>query len=292
MRSTLLQQSASEVFPVSSVSTISQPQTSLVEQELLCPLPRRAHLTSATRTFHRLLWNLCIGTFLILFFFARRDIETWDALLRQGQVAQAEVMFKHISASGGNLTFYLNYGFYVQGRYCYGETPVSESRYYKTEAGDPLPVTYLPGTKNIWQAGQINTKQRNRRLTIWIVWTFAATGLMGTILTSFIVNAKKQLWLLQNGIPATATITRIELTNANTTSELISYRVTYRYKVPHRHKAGYRSLEDTIYVKPEVAEKYKRDGSYLSVLYDAQDPTKSLAYSQITAARLDAVTNS
>lgn len=265
---------------VAKMDANGQPYAYQMEAELMSPAPRHARLTSGTRATRLFLWNLLLGTFCVLLFFARRDLASWDALLQRGVVTQAQIIQKYTSQSKNGLTYHIDYGFYAQQEYCYGEMSVSESYFTRTEVGNKIPVTYLPESNGeIWQAGEITQERRHARQNIWIASTIGAMGVLGIIITCSLANWNNQLYLLQNGVVVPGTITEIRPSRPNYPEH--GYTVTYRYPV------GKKRILQTIYLPQNAAEQYTQGNPFLTVLYHSVDPYKSLPYIQITAARLD-----
>lgn len=267
---------------VSTFDLMGRPYTHQVEVELTSGTPRQAHMTPGTVTLRRWLWNILIGIFCVLVFFGRRDIESWDALIKRGVPIIGKVNGRHTTTNKGHTYYHIDYAFNAEQHYCTGSYSTSYDDYYSTLDNSPVTVTYLPGSAGeIWQPGVATTQRREDRLLIWTIVTLGITLSNGLIIVLCNANWKNQLRVLQTGIAVSGVVTEGKVTSGSKGEKY--YYLTYRYSV------GARPIDKKITVSKQEYEKYTQGNPYLSVLYDSENPEKSLAYFQIKNARLDSL---
>ncbi|MBC8134884.1 MAG: hypothetical protein H8F28_03240 [Fibrella sp.] len=265
------------VAPTQQVAAGEQ-HTHAIEPELLGVRPRTARWTEKTVAMRRLLWNLMVGTALILLFFARNDLATWDALIAHGVPVTASVYEKDVSR-GKTTSYHLRYTFYGDGLLCYGTDSVSSAAFESANIGDTIPVTYLPGSKGEkWQQGTATVSRRDDRFYQWIFAGFFGVGAFAIGLALFENEMREQLRLLQHGRPA---IGRVVSGNITTHKSTKTYWVRYEY-------TAYQNIvcADSVPVPQAAYEQYTLGNPYLTVVYDEAQYNKSKPYFQLTAAEL------
>lgn len=281
MGRTLFQQSQSadpvSVNPTMQVVATEQ-HSHVVEPELLGVRPRTARWIDRTVTYRRLIWNLMFGTALVLLFFARNDLATWDALIDRGVPVTASVYDKTVY-HGKSTTYSLRYSFYGDGLLWYGSDSVSHSAFDAANIGDTIPVTYLPGSRGEkWQQGIATELQRNNRFWEWIFAGFFGVGVLGIGLALFENEMRGQLRLLQYGI---STVGRVVSGNITTHKGAKVYWIRYAYTT-HENMLWSNSVS----VPQATYEQYTLGNPYLTVVYDETKQNKSKPYFLLTAAEL------
>lgn len=279
---TIIPPSVVNVPEVTTLDDRGKPYTHQIEVELISDTPRQAHLTPRTLKLRRWLWNILISMFCVLFFFARRDIENWDALIQRGVPIIGKVYGKHIGTTKNNTFYYIDYAFEADQHYCYGSYMTSYNDYHSPLNNSPVTVTYLPGSAGeIWQLGVTTQPQRDDRLAKWAWVTLSIALSSGLVIVCCNANWKNQLQAIQNGIAVTGVVTAGKVVAVSQTEKY--YFMTYQYSV------GARLIKKRIMVSEQHYYRYALGNPYISVLYHLKNPKKSLAYFQIKNAQLSSL---
>ncbi|MBC7806237.1 MAG: hypothetical protein H7145_08810, partial [Akkermansiaceae bacterium] len=253
-------------------------QMHTIEPELLGVRPRSARWTDRTVAVRRLLWNLMFGTVLILFFFGRNDLTTWDALIARGVPTVASVWEKDVS-HGKHTSYYLRYTFTTDELLCYGTQSVSRSEYESARIGDTFSVTYLPGSNGEkWQLGTATRQRRDARSGQWLFAGFIAVASFGFAIALFESEMRGQRRLLRTGL---VTVGRVVSGKITTHKSSKTYSIDYEF-MTDKTVACTRSVTVS---QPEY-ERYTPNDPYLTVVYDENDCNRSKPYFRLTAAEL------
>lgn len=252
-------------------------QTHTIEPELLGVRPRSARWTERTVAVRRLLWNLMFGTALILFFFGRNDLATWDALIARGVPTVASVWEKDVS-HGKHTSYRLRYTFTGDELLCYGTESVSRDEYESARIGDTFPVTYLTGSNGEkWQMGAATPERRDERLRNWLFGGFVAIASFGIAIALFENEMRGQMRLLRNGLVTVGRVVSSNITNTNSKTYSINYEFTANNVAPYTKSVA---------VSQQEYERYTLNNPCLTIVYDEIDCKRSKPYFQLTAAEL------
>ena len=249
---------------------------SVLEPELMRPTPRHAHYTSLTqgsRVIGLALWLFITG---ILFYLASRDAGELKRLVSNGQMSAAVVSDKHAYRGRRSSRYYIDYEYQVGQTVYSGAEEVRSSQYLDTSIGDELPITYERDDPNVYRLGAVTADMANHAVGVYVVLIGVVCTLFAVFLAYIETTNKQQMLLLQEGIPATATVT--EKSSRNTGKTTI-YSLSYTFDVDGE------TVQNTLAV-PYDMQEYLYPGSQFSVLYMPGNPGESVPYRAIRNATL------
>ena len=251
-----------------------------VEPELLGVAPRRVVLSRGAVVGRSLLLNLLVGFVLMLVFFARNDLATWDALIQRGVPVTATVYDKH-ERHGKSTSYYRDYEFNADGVHVSESESVSRDVYNAVQNGDTLPVTYLPGTQGkVWQQGVADAAAKSERFGAWVTAAVFGAVVICSGLWAHGANIAKHRRLLASGVAVPGRVVSHNITEYKGNK---TYTITYEFRTVAANPA-----HRTTKVSVDKAQ-YERHALYnepFTVVYAPDDSYTSLPYFRLTAARL------
>lgn len=250
-----------------------------VEPELQGRTPRPVRYTSGTQKTRFWLWLLFVGVMAPLIGAALHDLGQMRTLLTRGKMATGSVIAHHMTYGKHN-TYLLDYIFQAEGSVISDSADVSHWDYDQTRDGGPLTITYLPGNPKIHRVGLVNRRGFDVTVAGWAVGGSVAFLLLGGLLLRTETLARRAKSLLQNGQAVVGAVTeRREKTTQGKSGPLTTYTLCYCFPTPSGEQAG-QSVVDTT-----LAQSCP-PGAALTVLYDAQKPTRNQPYRALTGVQL------
>ena len=251
-----------------------------IEPELLGIVPRKTVLAGNTVLCRMALWNLLAGFVLVMFFFAGRDLATWDDLIERGEPVTATVYDKH-ERHGKSTSYYRDYEFNADGVHVSESESVSRDVYNAVQNGDTLPVTYLPGTQGkVWQQGVADAAAKSERFGAWVTAAVFGAVVICSGLWAHGANIAKHRRLLASGVAVPGRVVSHNITEYKGNK---TYTITYEFRTVAANPA-----HRTTKVSVDKAQ-YERHALYnepFTVVYAPDDSYTSLPYFRLTAARL------
>jgi Protein of unknown function (DUF3592) len=175
--------------------------------------------------------------------------------------ADAEVVRLWRASNDRQKQPWVSYRFTVEGRAYEGQSRISLPTWQSLQVGGVLAVRYAPERPDVSRPAEIV----GRALPLWVPYLAATPLVLGGLVCLFLVRAER--WLLTNGRPAPAVVTRHRLHHSGHGGR----RRTIAYDFPLLSGAVASGQSGSPRTTPAV-------GSVICVVYDPEHPRRSKPY--------------